>query len=80
MDFVIDKHNAEVARKGTLVVSAIVWAVVAARMVYWMRFLNFAVVGIVSIVDEGGCLSPGLIYLLLYSSKQIPFSTIPIII
>jgi hypothetical protein len=58
---VIDKHNTAVEpRKGTLNVSAMVWAVVAARMVYWMRFLNFAVVGMVGVFDGRGAVRLGL--------------------
>jgi putative flippase GtrA len=46
------------------------WAAVAARMVYWIRFLKFAVVGMVGIGDGEWCDSPGLIYLLLGSSHR----------
>jgi hypothetical protein len=53
---VIDKLNAAVeARKGTWAVFAMFWAVVAARMVYWIRFLKFAAVGIVDIDDREDC-------------------------
>jgi hypothetical protein len=65
--FEIDRHNAAVeTRKGTLAVSAILWAAVVARMVYWIIFLRFAVVGIVSVdgrvvlVMEKGAVGLGL--------------------
>jgi hypothetical protein len=46
--FKIDKDNAAVEpRTGTLAASAMFLVVVAARLVYWMRFLKFAVVGMV---------------------------------
>jgi hypothetical protein len=36
------------------------WAVVAARVIYWIRFLKFAVVGMVGIDNGRGVLHLGL--------------------
>jgi hypothetical protein len=69
---VIDKHKAAVEpRKGTLAVSAMFFEVVAARMIYSIRFLKFTAVGMVGI-DDGRCVlrSAGHIYLLLCSSHR----------
>jgi hypothetical protein len=80
MYFVIDKHNAAVEpRKGTFAVFAMVWAVVAARIVYWMRFLNFAVVGMAGIFD-GRAAVHRRIYILLCSSHRYCSPCIPSII
>jgi hypothetical protein len=49
-------------------------AVVAARLVYSMRFLKFAAVGMVGIIDGEGCSSPRLIYLLLCSLRAFSAS------
>jgi hypothetical protein len=58
---VIDKHKAAVEpRKGTWAVSAMFLAVVAARMVYWIRLLKFPVVGMVGIDDGKGVVRLGL--------------------
>jgi hypothetical protein len=58
---VIDKDNAAVERrKGTWAVSEMLCTVVAASMIYWIRFLKFAVVGMVGIVDGEGAVCLGL--------------------
>ncbi|KAJ7250437.1 hypothetical protein C8J57DRAFT_1239386 [Mycena rebaudengoi] len=47
--------------KGTLAVCAMFFAIVAASIVYWRRFLKFSAVGMVGIDDREECHSSGLV-------------------
>jgi hypothetical protein len=58
-------------RKGTLAVSAMFLAVVAANMVYWRRFLKFTVVGMVGIADREECHSSGIMYIYIFG--RVPY-------